>query len=317
MSTGISALNMSNAPFGGRLGLRSGYSTGIPTPQITYYRWLYRPASGGAWTEFTETVKVHYIKEQGGTTTFPVHVLGPKSVAGKMLYEFRPHNAPTEPGATTSWPTTDWFGDIYSGFLNSTSLPDGKYTIKLEVFNSAGSIQTPGAAFRFIVPNGTGPGGSINTKVATSLDGAGVTFPLHVDNRHCGAFVAPPSIGGTAVADACGFLLYGAKSDMVRIAFAATHPANFAQFRFRLIRGVNEVGIATTGGEVGASSVGPYSGGSGQFAREFTVAQLLQTCPIQAAFSENLHVYAKATRGWGHRIAPYDAHYTRAFALAK
>jgi uncharacterized membrane protein YeiH len=253
--------------------------------------------------------------------SFPVYPLGPKSVGGKKLYEFRPHDPPLEPGAVTAWPTTDWFGDIYSGFLNTPGLADSLHQIRLEVFNSAGAPVSPGAStFEFIVPTGAAPDGTVLTRPAvsgTEVVGGGFVFHLRIDNRKCGAVIDAPSIGASAVADVCGFLLYNNKnSDSVRIAFHATHPAHFGVFSFGIVRGA--VAADSAQGELTAAAAGAYTGnGSGDFSRNVLVRDLLgASCPDKAAFSENLYVYAKATTGWSHRISAYDASAVRAFALA-
>jgi hypothetical protein len=315
--------HMVNAPFGARLGLRHGYDAALPNATIAYYRWSYRLAAPGEdWHDFTEPVGVHYSKQVGTVVSFPVYNLGPKIIATKNLYEFRPHDPPSQAGATTQWPTTDWFGDIYSGFLNSNALAEGKYEINLKVFDSAGVNVEPGpATFRFIVPTGVGPGGTINTAVATPTSDGGYSFSMYVDNRACGAFVDPPSIGSTAVADECGFLLYDPavpannNAAKVRISFFATHPDERAMFRFRIVRGI--VPASSAEGEVGAGAAGDYGGdGSGHFQHRFTRTELLGGCPEKAAFSANLHVRAKATNGWHHHLHGLDAYYVRAFAIA-
>jgi hypothetical protein len=313
-----SGLAMNNAPFGGYLGFRHGYHNSLPSPAIKYYRWLYRREGEAAWREFTEPVGVHYSRQQGGKVSFPVYPLGPKSIAGKNLYEFRPHTPPSEPGAVTSWPTTDYFGDIYSGFLNSPLLQEGSYDIRLEVFSPTGVQVMPGAAFNFVLPASVAPDGTITTKPAgTQVVGGGCEFALRLDNRGCSADIDPPRIGASAVVDACGFLLYqNAGADKVRIGFHGAHPAGFGVFSFRIVRGIQTANAAS--GEVSAMTAGVYTGdGDGDFSHVFSITELLgPQCSSKAAFSENLHVYAKATTGWGHRISSYDADYVRAFALA-
>jgi hypothetical protein len=314
---------MTDCPFGWRLGLRHGYDGDIPTANIKYYRWLYRQQGAGAWTELRESVKVHYVKEEGTNVTFPVYALGPQGVAGKSLYEFRPHNPPNFPGATTYWPTTDWFGDIYSGFFDTRTLADGKYEVKLEVYKPDGTQAMPGTDFTFIVPSGTTGGGTVTTSPApaASVQGGGFVFTLHVDNRQCGASIDAPKVGDTSVTDECGFLLYdpavaeNQDAAKVQIAFHATHPNNHARFRFRVIRGTNMP--FNVGDEVSATSVPPFSGdGAGNFGNAFTRSQILgPNCPEKAAFSLNLRTVAKATNGWS-RLQRYDGHDVRAFALA-
>ncbi len=314
---------ITDAPFGWRLGLRHGYDNAIPNNTVKYYRWLYRKAGTAEWTELVEAVKVHYVKEEDGDVTFPAYTLGPKGIAGRNLYEFRPHNPPTEPGATTYWPDTDWFGDIYSGFFDTRTLPDGEYRLKLECYKADGTLARPGVDFQFIVPTGTTADGTITTALAPAgrVFGGGYVFALHVDNSHCGASIDPPRLGDGTLTGQCGFLLYdpgvaetqnAARCD---ISFHATHPSNFATFRFRVIRGSMEAESAS--GEVNATTASPFSGdGNGNFENSFTRSQLLgPDCPEKAAFSLNLHVRAKATNGWS-RLQRYDAHDVRAFAIA-
>nr|QNO58021.1 hypothetical protein FKBFPHBB_00022 [Methanosarcinales archaeon ANME-1 ERB7] len=303
-----------DAPFGGRLGFRHAYDSRIPTKEIMYYRWLYKDESETEWHEFTETVGVHYEKKELGVLTFPVYTLGPKGVNGMNLYEFKPHSPP-ESG--TSWPATDGFGDIYSGFLNSEAISDGKYEIKLEIYDKIGNQVIPAdSTFKFIVPTGVDANGTILTSNATSgeIDNGGFVFSLHIDNRKCSAVIDAPSIGTTSMADECGFLRYTPADETVHIAFHATHPDNFAIFTFSIIRGTKT--IISANGEVSAYSVGDFSGdGNGNFENESSRSKLLEEC-AEAAFSENLYVYAKATTGWGYRINGYDAHAVRAFALS-
>ncbi len=316
---GISHYNMVDAPFGKTLGFRLGYSNLIPRPEAKYYRWLYRQDGTSAWHEFMVPVNVHYVREMGGVVSFPVYNLGPKNVSGKNLFEFRPHTPPTEPGATTYWPTTEWLGDIYSGYLKTPELDDGKYTIKLEIYNSSGVQTMPGPSGQFIVPNGKMPDGTIITRLAmpSEIDAGGFIFPLSVDNNTCSAYISAPAIGSTTASDECGFLLYNSKTSNVNIAFTASHPNGYAMFRFRTVRGIYDA-FPPAIGEVFAATVTPFSGsGAGYFWNDFTVEDLLSpVCPDKAAFSENLYVYAKATTGWGHRITDYDASFVRAFALA-
>ena len=321
----MSDIEMVDAPFGGRLGFRHGYDGRIPTDGIKYYRWLYKHESETEWHEFNESVGVHYVKEEEGRITFPVYTLGPKSVNGMNLYEFKPQ-APEEctgwwifrTCANTYWPATDWFGDIYSGFLNSEALSDGKYNIKLEIYDKDGiQVMPDGTTFTFIVPTGVDADGTVLTREASSteIDNGGFIFTLHIDNRKCNATIDAPTIDTRSVADECGFLRYEPTDNTtVHIAFHATHPHNFAMFDFYTVRGTE--GVTSTSGEVSAYSAGVYSGdGNGNFKHDFSRGELLGTCP-EAAFSENLHVYAKATNGWGHRINRLDAYAVRAFALA-
>jgi hypothetical protein len=331
---GLSGFFMKDAPFGGRLGLRLGYDKTFPTASVTYYRLQYQYENESGWHDFKEPVFVHYLKEASGLPpTFPTYMLGPNDVGGKNLYRFRPHEAdlpgllpPLGPGETVSWPTTDFLGDIYSGFLNTEDLhlTPGNYKIKVELYNSVGSQTLPGTQFTFVVPIGAKPDGTILTNTAdavdpASIDAGGFGFTIHVDNRSCGASIDEPTIGQVGAGD-CGFLRYNPyespKPTPVHIAFQATHPAQFSLFRFSIVRGPNSLALTVASGyEVSALSAGVYNGdGNGNFAYDFPPTDLLGPCS-EAAFSENLDVYAKATTGWRQRINRFDASAVRAFAL--
>jgi hypothetical protein len=94
-----------------------------------------------------------------------------------------------------------------------------------------------------------------------------------------------------------------------------------------IYRGPNRVELAEIrDAEVSALSAGTagifgtaYEGdGSGNFERPFGRYELLNCCGqhcIEAAFSANLHVLAKATNGWHRRLNSLDSHAVRAFAL--
>lgn len=330
-----------DAPFGSTLGFRHGYSFNIPSADIKYYRWSYRKGNSGSWKHMDIPVYKHYVKQSPGMLpTFPAKSLGPHTIgANSELFEFKPNSPPLpdpgDPAGTfTYWPTDDFFGDIYSGFLNTIALlPNiagaaGQYQIKLEVFDSMGDQVLPGAGtFHFIVPSGVEADGVTviaRETQASEIDAGGFVFSLHIDNNGCTAVIDAPHIGATAVADACGFLRYDlASAANVTIAFHAKHPNNFATFSFGIVRGATYVNAAAASGEVAAPTAGgsagppvvpPYTGdGIGNFTKDFARAALLDTC-VNAAFSENLYVAGKATNGWG-RIG-YDASYVRAFALA-
>jgi hypothetical protein len=323
-----------NAPFGGRLGFRLGYSNDIPDG-IKYYRWSYRKVGSVSWSEMFEGVIRHYVKQSPGELpTFPVYALGPNTVGtNSNLFEFKPPAPPgpdpgDPPGTVTYWPTDGFFADIYSGFLNTRSLPPdiagaaGQYEIKVEVFDGAGNQVMPGpSGYKFIVPTGVAADGVTvlaREAQAVELDSGGFVFDLHIDNNNCAAGIDAPSIGTTSVADSCGFLRYDpADTTPVTVEFHAQHPNNFAEFNFRMYRGAIFVATASAvNQEVAALSAGPYSGdGVGNFENDFTRSALLGPC-VNAAFAETLYVFAKATTGWGHRISSYDASAVRAFALA-
>jgi hypothetical protein len=323
----MSGIKLTGAPFGGHLGFRHGASASIPNPAIKYYRWQYRRAGTG-WVDFTEPVYAYYVLEvPNALPTLVPYKLGPNMVAGMNLYEFRPDPSilpKPVPGARTYWVSTGLMFTEYSGYW-LTATPDiapGTYEVRLTVYSPSGSQVMHGSGpFQFAVPDETGPGGEIHTRLAlvTEIEAGGFRFGLVIDNRSCLAVIDTPKIG-TRVADECGILRYDpAESTPVTIAFRADHPAGFGVFSFSIIRGATSVPTATVNcAEVSAPTAGVYTKNpAGHFESlplHFTIPELLGPC-AEAAFSENLYVYAKATTGNGYRIGAYDASAVRAFAL--
>jgi hypothetical protein len=68
---------------------------------------------------------------------------------------------------------------------------------------------------------------------------------LAVDTRHCTSLIANAAVDGTVSDPQCGILPRGGT---LRLAFTATHPAGFATFEFKVVRGNgNPVGVDTAG----------------------------------------------------------------------
>jgi hypothetical protein len=135
---------------------------------------------------------------------------------------------------------------------------------------------------------------------------------FRVDNNPCRGMLAAPAVG-SSVADSCGILRYVAQTDTVSMVFTASHPNNFADFSFGLIRGHNNppapvIAGATSGPVSPATNPGTITG---------TVAGLLGPCVAggMAAFAESLYVAARANSGWS-RQSQYDASDLQAFTLA-
>jgi hypothetical protein len=136
---------------------------------------------------------------------------------------------------------------------------------------------------------------------------------FRVDNNPCRGVLAAPKVGAN-VADACGILRYVAPGDTVSMQFTASHPNNFADYSFGLIRGHNNppppVIAGATSGQVSPATIPRTITG--------TVAGLLGPCTAggMAAFAESLYVAARANNGWS-RQSQYDASDLQAFTLAR
>ncbi|MFC2105791.1 hypothetical protein ACFLS0_03470 [Candidatus Bipolaricaulota bacterium] len=329
-----SNLWMNDAPFGGTLYFRLPSSNSIPTSAVTYYRIRYKPEGASGWTDFDRTISVHYVREKlGFSPTFPKYTLGPIDHLGKKLYQFRPHEADlpslvsVAPGEMVYWPKNGFPGDAFRGAVDTVeaSLAPGRYVIRIELYNNAKVFTWPGpTTFQFIVPTGVAGDGTILTDYAAGTPLGGFEFTIHVDNSHCAASIDEPTIG-LIPADPCGFLRYApASTTPVNVAFHATHPDERAVFGFRIFRAATRIWRSFDEiAALWASALDPsntpaswtYAGdGVGNFGASMPRGDLLGTC-VEAAFSANLYVYAKATTGNGYRIGAYDASFVRAFAL--
>lgn len=328
-----SGIPMNDAPFGGGLWFRLNSSNDIPTPAVHYYRYRCRRQGTAGWNDFESTISVHYVKTRpGNTPIFPTYKLGPYDVNGKKLYRFRPHKGelpslvPVGPGETVDWPKIALPGDRYRAYLDTVAegLDPGKYEIRIEIFNNMGSRTAPGPAYQLIIPTGKLPDGTITTDPAPITDD-GLQYVVHIDNRKCSAGIDPPKIGLTET-DGCGFLRYNPSSPgNVKIAWQAQHPAGFGMYRFNVVKGASGIGSLPIPGSgspsiplpiiAEVSSTAHHGDGAGNFYEYSPTLRLLDGC-VEAAYSINLYVYAKATTGNGYRISGYDASKVRAFAIA-
>ncbi len=338
-----------DAPFGGRLGFRHGYSSDIPDDAVGkpfYYRWQYNKLDSlgneTEWRDFAppvaETVVRHYVDYDLAhpelPPTFPAYTLGPKEKNGMHLYEFKPKKPPEPAGHKTEWPVDDWFGDIYSGILQSENLPGGvlhaagKYKIKLGIYDKNGTQINPGpGTFEFIVPTGLAADGvTILSRKADAgeIQDGGFIFYLHVDNNKCEAEIYDANVNGVAAGD-CGFIGYNAGDD-VRLSFRAHHAHGFARFKFTVVMGSSgyrTVACAPDNPHVAWANAplvtdDPVNdfirNAASVFTKDVDEAAIRDDCS-KAAFGENLYVAATATNGWV-RLSGLDASaLPKAFAL--
>lgn len=198
-------------------------------------------------------------------TQYVLQMVGPVNVGGSP--DFYPVHSIAE--------LFLWMNPSLGMLTDSNNLSNGLHVIVLEFSNATGVV--------------------IETSTPLSI---------MVNNQHCSAALAAPTIGGVGADNVCGLLHYGTKANPlpVTMAVSATHPANFATYSFSLIKGINQV--LSTGGAVPAPAA-PVTA---------TVATLLGTCAI-AGFAEYLYVAATINNGWS-RQSQYDASAAFAFVLA-
>ena len=307
------------SPWGGLLRPRLEFDNSLrDNLGVKYYRlsWKRDAEPVSAYKPLTASIGRHYAHMVGSDLVLDAYPLGPQTVGTEgNLFEIPPAIPPLG-----QWSIPDAVEDTASGKFNTvtadgTEILDGLVQIRVELFDTAGAAVNIGAlGIRYFVPTSTDLSGTIHTVDAATMglvSGNTMVITLRVNNEPCSASIAPPAIGG-GVADPCCGVLHYAPSDTVTMAWTASHPHEFANYSFGVVRGISGV----------FSSSGPVAGGS--FSASRTVFQLLNDnlpggcvvggCPV-AGFSENLYVAATAIDGWS-RQSQYDASFVRAFVLA-
>jgi hypothetical protein len=223
------------------------------------------------------------------------------------------------PGHEISWRDIFWTG----ASVDSLSLQgDGLYRFDLELGKYSGS--------NFVVTNvdpntfqisQSGNLDSSQNPTPPYLNMSAVlahnyTMLVRIDNTRCNAHIHDAELNETgALSGPCGFIKYDNTGQHVHLSFEAMHPRNFATFNYNVYKGnhTQDTGIHPSGYVL--SSVSPFTLSAGVFSDDFTVADLLNGCPGQAAFSENLYVTSLATDG-SNRLNAYDDSDVNAFALS-
>lgn len=301
-STNI-GLTGGGAPWGGYLHLRFEFDHNLRTDlNVRYYRVSWRKVgSGNPYLPLTDTQMRHYIHQVG--TGFPIdpYVLGPQTVnTTPNLFELPPALPPQG-----QWVVADAVVDTSSaGFASASMAPPaeaGLYSFKLDLFDASGSqvnANTLGISYR--IPTTTDLAATIHTEDAASLGlvtpGGSLVFQLRIDNNPCTGSIGAAELGSQSAASECGVLEYNSTSASLNLPFAASHPNGFADYSFRVVKGLTAV----------LTDSGPVGPPPGAHSLTPTVASLLGTCTT-AGFAEDLHVRARATDGWS-RQTQYDAH---------
>jgi hypothetical protein len=312
-------LTTDGGPFGASLEPHVWFSNdNLLAAGISHYRWSYRRlGSTGSWSAMDRQVIRHYAWiDAAGTLTFKPFVLGPDpapAIASLSLFKIQPTAAPA---GSYGWaPMVDARENSASAFLLSHLLSGGdaaaaagKYELKLELFDGAGTlINWTDAGVLPKVPTIDAPFGALTVPMVApapehlllDANGKTVAFRLvvHVDNNHCQAAIHPVSIAGAAM-DPCGFIKY-APSSLVHVSFLARHPNDFAMFSFGTYRGSSGgVAAASASGSVRGPTINSFTrDAASEWVKDVPVADLLAGC-VKAAFAETLYVAAMATDGW-------------------
>ncbi|MDN3725086.1 hypothetical protein QRD02_11885 [Aequorivita sp. SDUM287046] len=336
-------------PFGGSPVLRMGFAPALPNSNVYYYRWSYRqranadltivgdtynplPPKGG---EVRKGYEYRYTDSNGDWQWAPESKkLGPFSVGpNDNLYIIPPEEPTMAPFNVPAASHPHWHQQTYNMdtiHFDTTVVDDfenGLYELKLELFDQAGNLLQNIPKANFKTPRHDDARYSENApnillENPTTSNADAFRMLIRIDNGQCEGAIYTVNVGGVpASSTCCGFVKYkpeGVEADL-ELSFKATHPTDFAEFSFGVIKGTCMGGsIANARGMVIDSADGYHLNTmSGVYSKSFMPADLLGVCYEEgfgkAAFAETLHILSTATDGiW--RVAQ-DYHQTAAFAL--
>lgn len=341
-------------PFGETLNVVADFGSTLHSSGVTHYRCSYKknadadiPAN---WTIFNDPLGRQYEDEINDGINPPFQQrksfdLKDPSFSG--LYIIPHHEASMQPGIPAPAGTLlnrDWMSeDFVIASIVSTNLQDGLYDFKFEFYRiNAGTperVSVPKSTFQVPNPDDISMSLPLSNTAFSSVNypdfhaadyivndpgnpSNALAFKMvfRINNDSCNAVIDNITVlnsdGSTTDSDTeCGFAPYTDKAtSKVAFSFEASHPENFAVFGFGVIRGNgNPCPDANTGGMVIGSSSNGYVLSGGKYSKEVAASGLLGNCD-QAAFSENLHVYALATNG-SRRLQEYDDGDVAAFAI--
>lgn len=344
------------SPFGGSLNFKLFCGANIFAAGVTHYRWkstMVADANQNPIPLGSQTTNII-----GGAVSRPYLVklsathyetrlapLGAVGTAPDIAYRIPHQKISAE--STSVIPAADQllspqWSDIFfdSAAIDTHSLTDGLYRFDLELLR-----QDAGGAFH-VVPVArptfqVSEFGDINSSTNAPdnyllpqvpfLDAVSLSFNARIDNAPCAAVINDAVLKDTgAKSGSCGFIIYTDVTQDITLSFEALHPRNFAKFSYGVVKGDGTVATGINPNGYVISSVDGFTLAAGTFSDDFTVDSLLNGCPGQAAFSENLYVTALATDGTSRLyggdyfntvtnqyINSYDASSVNAFALSK
>jgi hypothetical protein len=340
----IQGVNMSNvgcsdilgtpiSPFGSGLDFKLFCGADIFNAGVTHYRWKHTNIADANLNPIPSGFQVTTIIPGAVTRPYLVKLsathyetrlatLGAVGTAPDIAYHIPHQNIALEtlippPDHLLSPTWEDIFFD--SAYIDSHALTDGLYRFDLELLrqDAGGHFHVvPVARPTFQVSEANN---ILNSQDAPNnyllpqsplFPANSLSFNVRIDNARCVGKIHDAKLQETgALSGPCGFIKYDNTGQHVDISFEASQPRNFATFSFGIVKGngTQPTGINPSGYVV--SSVGGFTLAGGLFNAEFTVNSLLNGCPGQAAFSENLHVAALATDG-SNRLYAFDYHDT-------
>ncbi len=306
-------------PYGTRLDLRMMLHDDLRSLGVYYYRWSYRKeGSLGAWTVIDTPIVHRYMYQTGTSWNITVQDLGPKVVSGEP-------NLFRVPNPNKIWLSNRddlayaiWYTSIRNPETGvyEPQVPDGRYQLKLEMFNSSGNIVKPvDVGFRYILA--TGPTGPVDDNLHVESDGS-LLMNIHVNNKDTVTNIKSISINGNPVAD-CQFLVYNNPNDIVDIEYEAYHPSDFlAYYNMNTRRGVSST-LVDNLTEVTPALASPPA--ILPTKRSNTVSHLLREVNgngphSQCSFTARVHSYPRTRNGHG-RIRAFESSDSSSFTIIK
>jgi hypothetical protein len=307
-------------PYGTRLDLRMQFHDDLrdillPGNGARYYRWSYRKHGQTAWTHIATPIIHRYITtNSSGKNIILSEKLGPDTVGTK-------NNLFTVPDPDKSWLDNRndlayaiWYTATWDGSQYVSQIPNGKYDLRLEIFDKSGAKLTPtGAGFKFTLPKELlGP---VDDTLFIEADGS-LILHLHIDNNDTQADIKSVALNGVKAGE-CQFIEYSNKlTDTLEIECVAYHPTitpNFLKkYNLTIRRGISGTKVGAVNSTTPALPVPPSFLPT---IHSFNVGTLLGMHE-QCAFNIWLHTWQRARNGHSP-IRAYEDSDASAFALVK
>lgn len=312
-------------PYGKTLDLTMQFHDGLGNPSgpnVMYYRWSYRKDGTTGWTNI-DTPIVHRYLDQ----TDPLH---PKIKTYKLGPNPNPDPTSSDDNLFEVPPDLDWyvehdrwdrpFAKWDTSLLAGGNVEEaaGKYTLKLEIFDSAGKQVSPSSAgFKFFLAEGSlvDDEWPVDDAPRVEADGS-IRFHVHIDNNDTIAAIESVNFSGSTPLE-CQFLEYSELHQDVEVKYQAYHPNGFlSHYNLVINRGMSGsrqspndwLGVTVPAGP-------PVTTPTAEGLTGVTVGDLLDT-HSRCAFAVRLHTYPRTRNGY-YQIREYEAGDVGAFALVQ
>jgi hypothetical protein len=293
---------------------------------VRYYRWSYHLEDGAPpeWTPINTPISHRHLTRIGGHYYLASEQLGPRTVNTRT-------NLVEIPDPDLDWIHLDRNDRAFA--IWNTNVPqvvDGRYTLRLEMFDNSGAPVAPSAStFQYFLPTAAATGGlwPVNTSPKVEADGS-ILLHLYIDNTDTLADIESVGLSGTTTQE-CQFIEYADRdNDEIEVTFVADHhpgtPRDFiASYSLAVGRGISGTTVASASQVFvpPGTLVPPFYDPPGRIVKRFPVKDLLRLVagkgPFnRCSFAMNLHTMPRTRDGFS-RIRAYESHATSAFALVK